>query len=113
MSFSSNSYPSDIAFTPAVKAVQARKGSRAAYARMEETGSWESRITPELKAFIEAQTSVFLATANAEGQPYIQHRGGPPGFLAVLDDRSLGFVILNDPDRSRSGSASRASPVQY
>jgi predicted pyridoxine 5'-phosphate oxidase superfamily flavin-nucleotide-binding protein len=59
---------------------------------MEEGGSWETHITPELKEFIEAQTSVFLATANAEGQPYIQHRGGPAGFLHVLDDRTIGFA---------------------
>jgi predicted pyridoxine 5'-phosphate oxidase superfamily flavin-nucleotide-binding protein len=85
-------YSSDIAFTPAVKAVQERKGSRQNYARMEQDGSWQTRITPELSAFIGAQTSVFLATANAQGQPYIQHRGGPPGFLAVLDDQTLGFV---------------------
>jgi predicted pyridoxine 5'-phosphate oxidase superfamily flavin-nucleotide-binding protein len=85
-------YPSDIAFTPTVKAAQARKGSRPSYARMEAAGSWETRITPELQSFIEAQTSVFLATANSEGQPYIQHRGGPAGFLRVLDDRTLGFV---------------------
>jgi predicted pyridoxine 5'-phosphate oxidase superfamily flavin-nucleotide-binding protein len=86
------SYSSDVAFTPAVKAVQLRKGSRASYARMEDGGSWETRITPPIKAFIEAQTSVFLATANLRGQPYIQHRGGPPGFLTVLDDRTIGFV---------------------
>jgi predicted pyridoxine 5'-phosphate oxidase superfamily flavin-nucleotide-binding protein len=86
------SYPSDVAFTPAVKAVQERKGSRQSYARMEEAGSWKTRVTPDLKAFIEEQRSVFLATANAQGQPYIQHRGGPPGFLKVLDDQTLGFV---------------------
>jgi uncharacterized protein len=85
-------YSSDVAFTAAVKSVQSRKGSRRAYARMEEAGSWESRITPDLKEFIEAQTSAFLATANAEGQPYIQHRGGPVGFLHVLDDQTIGFV---------------------
>jgi len=85
-------YSSDVAFTPSVKAVQERKGSRPNYARMEKAGSWETRITPELRPFIGAQTSVFLATANADGQPYIQHRGGPPGFLAVLDDQTLGFV---------------------
>ena len=85
-------YPSDVAFTPSVKAVQARKGSRPSYARVEAAGSWETRITPDLKAFIEAQTSVFLATANKEGQPYIQHRGGPPGFLQALDDRTIGFA---------------------
>lgn len=87
-------YPSDIAFTPTVKAIQARKGSRGAYARMEEGGGWQTQITPELKAFIEAQTSVFLATANAEGQPYIQHRGGPAGFLHVLDEQTLAFADL-------------------
>ncbi|MGB8693904.1 MAG: pyridoxamine 5'-phosphate oxidase family protein [Steroidobacteraceae bacterium] len=85
-------YPSDIAFTPAVKAQQSRQGSRPAYERMETGGSWETQITPELREFIEDQTSVFLATANAAGQPYIQHRGGPAGFLRVLDERTLGFV---------------------
>ncbi|MEO8463943.1 MAG: pyridoxamine 5'-phosphate oxidase family protein [Gammaproteobacteria bacterium] len=85
-------FASDIAFTPTVKAIQSRKGSRAAYARMEQSGSWETSLTPDLREFIEGQTSVFLATANADGQPYIQHRGGPPGFLHVLDDRNIGFV---------------------
>jgi predicted pyridoxine 5'-phosphate oxidase superfamily flavin-nucleotide-binding protein len=85
-------YPSDVAFTPSVKAVQARKGSRDSYRRMETNGSWPTRITPDLKAFIEAQTSFFFATANAEGQPYIQHRGGPVGFLKVLDEKTIGFA---------------------
>jgi uncharacterized protein len=85
-------YSSDVAFTETVKSVQARKGSRPAYARMEEAGSWETLITPELKEFIETQSSVFLATANADGQPYIQHRGGPAGFLHVLDDQIIGFA---------------------
>jgi uncharacterized protein len=85
-------YSSDIAFTPSVKAVQTRKRSRHGYARMEERGAWQTRITPDLARFIEAQTSVFLATVNADGQPYIQHRGGPPGFLRLLDDNTIGFV---------------------
>ena len=85
-------YASDIAFTEAVKAIQARKGSRRAYARVEQGGSWEQSITAELTAEIEAQTSVFLATANAQGQPYIQHRGGPAGFLQVLDEHTIGFA---------------------
>jgi len=85
-------YSSDVAFTPSVKIVQARKGSRLAYQRMEERGSWQTRITPDIAAFIEAQTSIFLATVSAEGQPYIQHRGGPAGFLQVLDDKTIGFV---------------------
>jgi predicted pyridoxine 5'-phosphate oxidase superfamily flavin-nucleotide-binding protein len=85
-------YASDVAFTPTVKAIQSSKGSRGAYARMEQNGSWQTTITPELKQFIEAQISVFLATANAQGQPYIQHRGGPAGFLRVLDEHTIGFV---------------------
>lgn len=89
---STRTYSSDIGFTPTVKAIQADKGSRASYARMEEAGSWKTRITPDLAAFIAAQTSVFLATANREGQPYIQHRGGPPGFLRVLDDSTIAFA---------------------
>lgn len=85
-------YTSDVAFTPSVKAVQSRKGSRRAYARMEDRGAWQTGITPDLAEFIEAQTSIFLATVNPEGQPYIQHRGGPAGFLRVLDDKTIGFV---------------------
>lgn len=85
-------HPSDIAFTDTVKALQSRKGSRRAYANMENGRGWQTTITPELKTFIEAQISVFLGTANAAGQPYIQHRGGPPGFLRVLDESTLGFV---------------------
>jgi uncharacterized protein len=83
---------SDVAFTPSVKAVQTRKGSRRSYEHMQARRSWETRITPELAEFIAAQTSVFLATANGEGQPYIHHRGGPRGFLHVLDDKTIGFV---------------------
>ncbi len=87
-----NSYSSDVGFSPSVKAVQSRKGSRQGYASMEERGSWETRIPPALAEFIGQQTSVFLGTASAAGQPYIQHRGGPPGFLKVLDDQTLGFA---------------------
>jgi uncharacterized protein len=87
-----DSYPSDIAFTPSVKAAQARKGSRRAYECMERKRAWQTRITADLALFIEAQTSMFIATVNAAGQPYIQHRGGPPGFLRVLDEKTVGFV---------------------
>ncbi|HJU10976.1 MAG TPA: pyridoxamine 5'-phosphate oxidase family protein [Candidatus Binataceae bacterium] len=59
---------------------------------MEENGSWQRIITADLATFIHAQTSVFLATASAKGQPYVQHRGGPPGFLRVLDESTIGFV---------------------
>ena len=83
---------SDVAFTPTVKAIQAHKGSRMAYAKMEEGDGWDTTIPPDLAAFIAGQTSVFLGTANAACQPYIQHRGGPPGFLRVLDDKTIAFA---------------------
>jgi uncharacterized protein len=89
---SGQTYSSDIAFTPTVKAIQERKGSRDTYANLEREGSWETRIVPPLAQFIQAQRSVFLGTASADGQPYIQHRGGPPGFLQVLDEKTLGFA---------------------
>jgi predicted pyridoxine 5'-phosphate oxidase superfamily flavin-nucleotide-binding protein len=63
---------------------------------MEQAGSWERSITADLKVEIEAQTSVFLATANSKGQPYIQHRGGPAGFLKVLDEHTIGFADFAD-----------------
>lgn len=88
----SSPYASDVAFTKTVKSLQATRGSRKSYARMEENGGWQTVVTPELAAFVASQTSVFLATANADGQPYIQHRGGPPGFLKVLDEHTLAFA---------------------
>lgn len=86
---------SDIAFTPSVKAEQERNGSRAQYARMEQAKGWASTVTPDLAAQIGAARSFYLGTASAEGQPYIQHRGGPPGFLRVLDERTLAFADLS------------------
>jgi predicted pyridoxine 5'-phosphate oxidase superfamily flavin-nucleotide-binding protein len=85
-------YPSDVAFTPAVKTIQARKGSRENYARMEEGEGWSTTITSALATFIAEQNSIYLGTANADGQPYIQHRGGPPGFVRVVDESTLAFV---------------------
>ncbi len=83
---------SDIAFTPAVKALQERMGSRRGYAGMEERGGWSDRIDSDLEAFIAERDSFYLGTASAEGQPYIQHRGGPKGFLKVLDASTLAFA---------------------
>ena len=85
-------FSSDIAFTPAVKSIQSEKGSRSGYARMEAGGSWETTATPELEAFLSELDMFYLGTANAAGQPYIQYRGGPPGFLKVVNDKSLGFA---------------------
>ena len=84
--------PAGTVFSAATRAIQTRKGSREAYRRLEEARGWRSSIDADLKAFVESMTSVFLATASAEGQPYIQHRGGPPGFLRVLDAHTLAFV---------------------
>ena len=80
---------SDVAFSDATKAVQEARGSRSAFARR---ADWPSRITPELTAFIAEIRSFFLATASADGQPYMQHRGGPPGFLKVVDETTLAFA---------------------
>lgn len=83
---------SDIAFTQTVKAIQQRKGSRHGYEQMEARGGWQTTITPDLESFIGNVRSFYLATANAEGQPYIQHRGGPPGFLHVLNETTLALA---------------------
>lgn len=85
-------YPSDIAFTPTVKKLQEAKGSRQAYQNMEERGGWQTTVTPELEKFLAGLDMFYLGTANAEGQPYIQYRGGPTGFLRVVDSKTLGFT---------------------
>jgi uncharacterized protein len=85
-------YPSDVAFTPAVKAIQARKGSREAYARVEQHGGWRTEIDENLAAFLADTNSFYLATASGDGQPYIQHRGGPKGFIKVLDKETIAFA---------------------
>ena len=83
---------SEIAFTPAVKAAQEKRGSRTAYAKMEQRGGWQTVVTPELAEFIAERDSFYLSTATADGQPYIQHRGGPKGFLKVLDEHTLAMA---------------------
>ena len=87
-----HSYSSDVAFTPAVKAIQTAKGSRAAYAHVEERGGWRTEIDDKLAAFVAEANSMYLATASADGQPYIQHRGGPKGFVRILDKNRLAFA---------------------
>jgi predicted pyridoxine 5'-phosphate oxidase superfamily flavin-nucleotide-binding protein len=83
---------SDIAFTASVKAMQARKGSREAYAKMEARGGFQIKLTPDLIAFLAEVDTAYLATANAAGQPYVQHRGGPKGFICALNETTLGFA---------------------
>lgn len=85
-------YASNVAFTPAVKAIQEEKGSRRGYAKMEEKGGWQDTVSDDLARFIGERDSFYLGTANADGQPYIQHRGGKPGFLKVLDEKTLAFA---------------------
>ena len=86
------SVPSDVAFTPAVKTIQERKGSRKGYARMEQAHGWQTGVTPDLADFLAGLDMFYLGTANSEGQPYIQYRGGSPGFLKVIDEHTLGFA---------------------
>ena len=85
-------YPSDIAFTQSVKKLQSEKGSRDAYARMEQRTGWRTTIDEELIEFLETTDMVYLGTANAEHQPYIQYRGGPPGFLKAISQKELAFA---------------------
>lgn len=85
-------FPSDVAFTEAVKAIQEQKGSRSNYSRMERRGGWQTTVTPELADYIAELDMFYLGTANAAGQPYIQYRGGSPGFLKVIDEHTLGFA---------------------
>ncbi len=85
-------YVSDVAFSPPVKAEQERRGSRQAYARVEARGGWRSTVTGDLREFLAERDSFYFGTASSDGQPYIQHRGGPKGFLRVLDDKTLAFA---------------------
>ena len=85
-------YSSDVAFTTAVKAIQARRGSRDAYAHVESRGGWRTEIDEDLAAFLADASSMYFATATADGQPYIQHRGGPKGFIKILDKNTLAFA---------------------
>jgi len=83
---------SDIAFTASVKREQEARGSRAQYERLEAKGGFRKLIDDDLRAFLADRDSFYLATASAAGRPYIQHRGGPKGFLQALDDRTLAFA---------------------
>ena len=83
---------SDVAFTPAVKAAQEARGARSSYAKMEQRGGWNDTVTTALREFIAERDSFYLGTASADGQPYIQHRGGPKGFLKVIDDKTLAMA---------------------
>ncbi len=92
MQLESRQFVSDVAFTPAVKDVQSRLGSRNGYANMEQGSGWADKVTNDLREFIAQRDSFYLGTANSDGQPYIQHRGGPLGFLKVIDEYTLAFA---------------------
>src|SRR5437870_8400356 len=87
-----HTYSSDVAFAPAVKAIQRRKGSREAYASVEARGGWRTEIDENLAGFLAETNSFYLATANGSGHPYIQHRGGPKGFVKILDKNTIAFA---------------------
>jgi predicted pyridoxine 5'-phosphate oxidase superfamily flavin-nucleotide-binding protein len=87
-----HTFSSDVGFTPAVKAIQTRKGSRDGYADVEERGGWRTEIDEKLAGFLTETNSLYFATASADGQPYIQHRGGPKGFVKILDKNTLAFA---------------------
>ncbi|MBY0612053.1 MAG: pyridoxamine 5'-phosphate oxidase family protein [Beijerinckiaceae bacterium] len=83
---------SDIAFSDAVKSVQTARRSRKIYQQVEEGGGFRTRITEDLVQFLAEVDTAYLATASADGQPYAQHRGGPPGFIRVIDESTLAFA---------------------
>lgn len=80
--------PEDVMFSPAVKAEQARLGSRTSF----EDRDWQTEITDDLRQFLAAIDTFFFATASADGRPYIQHRGGPAGFLKPIGSHMLAFA---------------------
>jgi predicted pyridoxine 5'-phosphate oxidase superfamily flavin-nucleotide-binding protein len=87
-----HTYSTDVAFTPAVKTIQTRKGSRGHYSQLEENGGWRTDIDERLAAFLTEANSFYMATASAGGQPYIQHRGGPKDFIRILDRNTIAFA---------------------
>jgi predicted pyridoxine 5'-phosphate oxidase superfamily flavin-nucleotide-binding protein len=80
-----------LVFTPLVKALQEKYGSRRQYARVEAGGSTPDRLGPDESAFISERDSFYIASLGATGWPYVQHRGGPKGFLKVIDDHTIAF----------------------
>src|SRR5262245_40850227 len=81
----------DIVFPPAARQAQARRGSARAYKKRTAAG-FPARVTPDLAAFVTQLDTAVLAAGSAAGWPYIQHRGGPKGFIKVLDEKTLGFA---------------------
>lgn len=84
--------PDEVMFSATARAEQARRGSRKGYANAAAKGRFRRELPDDVIAFIAARNSAYLATASADGQPYVQHRGGPPGFLHVVDRRTIAFA---------------------
>ena len=84
--------PDEVMFSAAVRAEQTRRGSRDSNARRAAAGGFARELVPDVIAFITERDSAYLATASVNGQPYVQHRGGPAGFLRVLDERTVAFA---------------------
>jgi predicted pyridoxine 5'-phosphate oxidase superfamily flavin-nucleotide-binding protein len=84
--------PDEVMFSAAVRAEQARRGSREAQVRRAAAGRFARELSVDVIAFIAERNSAYLATASADGQPYVQHRGGPAGFMRVLDERTIAFA---------------------
>ncbi len=85
-------HANDIVFTPAIRAAQERLGSRGKGAFLEQKGRFARPITDDVAQYIALRRSCYFGTASADGRPYIQHRGGPPGFLKLLDGHTIGFA---------------------
>jgi uncharacterized protein len=81
-----------LVFTPAVKALQERYGSRRQYERLEQLGEKRDGLGPDEREYLREQDSFFMASLGESGWPYVQHRGGPKGFLRVIDDVTLAFA---------------------
>ena len=81
-----------ITFTPTVRAIQSEEGSRTAYARFDGGEDHHNRLSAREATFIAARDSFYMATVSETGWPYVQHRGGPAGFVKVLDEHTIGFA---------------------
>ena len=82
----------ELAFTPTIKAIQEKLGSRKTYERVEQSGNTHNQLGPAEKEFISTRDSFYMASVSETGWPYVQFRGGPPGFLKIIDDHTIGFV---------------------
>jgi len=89
-----DAYAKDM-FSEASKRIQEQRGSRAAYAKVEAHGGFNVEVTDELREFLAGIDTAFLATADATGQPYVQHRGGEKGFIRALDEHTIAFADLS------------------